>query len=63
MVKTHIKSWFEIWGYEYINMPGQRMDHDKNLIILQVELGLNGDYIVEVIKPDDYKQPLFSMKG
>lgn len=63
MVKTHIKSWFEVWHSDYINTPGKREDWDKNLIILQVEHSAHYEYIVELIKPDDYKQPLFSMKG
>lgn len=61
MVKTHEKSRFEIWDIDYINYPGQRYDEDKNLIILQIERSNNNDdYIVEIIKPDDYKFGLFS---
>lgn len=63
LTKTHIKSWFEVWNSKYINCNCYAMKGDKALVILQIECGTDGNYIVEVVKPEDYKQPLFSMKG
>lgn len=63
MVKSHNKSWFEIWDAEYINEAVNRLEEDKDLVILQIEHGINYNFIVELIKPKDYRQPMFPMRG
>lgn len=49
MFKTNIGSRIEVWSSRYINDIDVRDDKDKDAIILQIERGSNGDYIVEVI--------------
>ena len=63
MVKSHAKSWIEVWNSKYINCNCYGMKGDKALVILQIECGTNDNYMVEVIKPEDYKNGYFSMKG
>jgi hypothetical protein len=62
MVKSHVKSWFEVWSEPYINSPDIRIGEEKDYIILQIEHSVNEDYIVELIKPEDYKSGYFSAK-
>jgi hypothetical protein len=62
MVKTHVKSWFEAWRDNYINDVDERLEQDKELVILQVEHCYDDVFIVEVIKPEDYKSGYFSDK-
>lgn len=62
MVKSHVKSWFEIWGYISINYPDSRPENKRDLIILQIEYATQHNYVVEVIKPEDYKLGYFSSK-
>lgn len=55
MVKTYIKSWFEVWSEPYINNTNLRIGEEKEYIIVQIEHSIDDFYIVELIKPVDYK--------
>lgn len=63
MVKTHIKSWFEAWSGSYLNNPETRRGSSKDVVVLQAEYLEKDTYLVEVINAEEYKKPLFSMKG
>ena len=53
MVRLRRESRIEIWNSEYINNKSKRRDEDQYVEIIQIEHGINDDYMVEVI--DKYK--------
>ena len=53
MVRLRRESRIEIWNSEYINNKSKRRDEDQYVEIIQIEHGINDDYMVEVI--DKYR--------
>ena len=53
MVRLRRESRIEVWSSEYINDKSKRQEEDKYVEIIQIEHGIDDDYMVEVI--DKYK--------
>lgn len=53
MVRLRRESRIEVWSSEYINDKSKRRDEDRYVEIIQIEHGIDGDYMVEVI--DKYR--------
>ena len=53
MVRLRRESRIEVWNSEYINNKSKRRDEDQYVEIIQIEHGIDDDYMVEVI--DKYK--------
>lgn len=52
MIKIREESKLEVWGPDYINIPAGRNPEDQDKIIIQIEAGTEGRYMVEVIDPE-----------
>jgi hypothetical protein len=59
MVKTHVKSWFEVMSGDALTNVRRKQ---KPFVILQVELSADDEYLVEVVTSEDYKLGYFSNK-
>lgn len=53
MIKRMGDSTIEVWNERYINYPLDRNSEDVDAEIVQIELGNNGDYIVEVLRSNE----------
>lgn len=51
MKKSRKDSVLEVLGSEYINGTRDRFDIDKDAVVIQIEPGNDGDYMVEVVRP------------
>lgn len=51
MIKTHKDSSLEVWSSKYIDDIDEcRNEYDKDAEVVQIELGCDDNYIVEVVR-------------
>ena len=61
MVRLRRESRIEIWNSEYINNKSKRRDEDQYVEIIQIEHGIDDDYMVEVIDKHNLKDLEFEL--
>ena len=53
MIKRMGDSVIEVWGMNYINDPLNRAREDVDAEIVQIEVGNDGNYMVEVVRQNE----------
>ena len=50
MKKTYVNSAIEVWGDYYINHPEDRVEDDREAVLVQIEHAEGCNYMVEVVR-------------